>query len=73
MYLPMKILSEKQAGIEIVEEGFLDWSNWKIHQPELHKGQGTEDRTTEGTNQGLQCRWDLEQMRNDPTICGSKH
>ena len=24
MYLPMKISSEKQAGIEIVEEGFLD-------------------------------------------------
>ena len=24
MYLPMKILSEKQTGIEIVEEGFLD-------------------------------------------------
>ena len=24
MYLPMKILSENQTGIEIVEEGFLD-------------------------------------------------
>ena len=24
MYLPMKISSEKQTGIEIVEEGFLD-------------------------------------------------
>jgi hypothetical protein len=24
MYLPMKLLSEKQPGIEIVEEGFLD-------------------------------------------------
>ena len=24
MYLPIKILSEKQRGIEIVEEGFLD-------------------------------------------------
>ena len=24
MHLPMKILSEKQKGIEIVEEGFLD-------------------------------------------------
>ena len=74
MYLPMKILSVKQTGIEIVEEGFLDCgATGKFIDQNYTKVQRIEDGTTQGTYQGLQCRWNLEQTRNDLTICGYKH
>ena len=31
MNLPIKLSSEKQKEIEIVEEGFLDWCWWKVY------------------------------------------
>ena len=74
MYLPMKISSEKQTGIEIVEEGFLDCgATGKFIDQNYTKDKGLKNGTTQGTYQGLQCRWNLEQTRNNPTICGSKH
>ena len=41
MYLPMKISSEKQKGIEIVEEGFLDCgATWKFIDQNYTKDKG---------------------------------
>ena len=41
MYLPMKISSEKQTGIEIVEEGFLDCgATGKFIDQNYTKGKG---------------------------------
>ena len=41
MYLPMKILSERQKGIEIIEEGFLDCgATWKFINQNYAKDKG---------------------------------
>ena len=66
MYLLMKISSERQKGIEIVEEGFLDC---RATGKELRKRQRIKDRTIGPTSQSLQHGWNIKQTRHDLSIC----